>query len=114
MTTHTNRTLVPASTSAWGKLPTITQAELAVLQELKRQKIELEERLSHLQDEIRNKLRYNVRIEPGSLTAELSTWETRNFCYDKLVALIGEQATANLRDQIEPTVTTRLLIKESV
>jgi len=112
MTTR-NETEHQAPVCLSGDPPIITQAELAQLGELRRQKTEVGHRLTDLRNEIREKLDCGAPVQPGRLTAELRTTESRTFGYDKLVAILGERVTDDLRNRIERTRTTQVVVHTS-
>jgi hypothetical protein len=62
---------------------------------------------------ILEKLNANAPIEPGPLTVTIRRQESRTFSYDKLVNLVGEEYANALRERIEPTVSTHVIVRAS-
>ena len=84
----------------------ITQAELARLQDLE----ESARQHRQLRKHLRSKVVANAPMESGDLMLSVKETESRAFSFDKLVAILGQLKTQELKDQIDPSYSIRLAV----
>lgn len=78
-------------------------SELQRLRELCKQRDELRVRITKMLSE-------GAPIEPGVLRAHIAESEIRRITWQTLEEIVGFEEAENIREQVEPTTTRRLLI----
>ena len=84
----------------------VTQAMLEEYQGL----IEASTRRAALRQQIMERLDAGAAVESGPLTALIHEHADHRFTYKNLVVLLGEARVAELKLQVEPTVSRQLIV----
>jgi hypothetical protein len=85
----------------------VTQEELSLYLKL----CEAEKERQVLRRKIIEDLDQGAAAEPGALTVEVRRSEARMFSAGKLRVLLGSAKTEELRSQVEPTISRRLIVR---
>ena len=108
---RTEQTRIDQSDSTNGAregMPIITQAQLSEYLALR----DCRKRYDAVRSEIVAELMAGADIEDGPLSASIEQKSSQRFSFPTVAAVLGHAAATQLRSQIEPTVSTCLLVGE--
>ena len=106
------RPAVPRASRPAAREP-VTQAELEQYRELTETLKDLKECREGVRRELLARLSAGARVEPGLLSAEAVSVSIRTLSREKLTTLVGSEVVAGYLEQIEPTVTRRLYVRDA-
>jgi len=88
----------------------VTQEQLRELLRLRR----LADQYKKLRTQIRRAIQEGARIEPGMVGAYVRECKSKQLSAAKLRALLGDDHTSAILNQIEPTTVTQLILWEEL